>query len=359
MTAPDVIVAWLQNDYGKLGRPAEAMAHAMAEEGLARRVAYIEPFHEDPAPPTVDRSTIRGVDVWTGRGTPPVGRHELAEAVLANSGLEDPILLNCGMIESNWWFQYEFAPFVSTSVLVLHDNISIWEGLADKAPRLRAIRRLLVGSSDAVCGLSQGSIDDLPGATYVGHGTDDVWGRPGVDDTPEPADLAAIPHPRAVYVGALMMRFDIEATRALARSGVHVVVIGFEPTPAVQELFDTEPDVHFLGQRQVEDTPGYLLHGDVGVIPHTDEPFTRTMEPHKAYNYAAAGLRTVTIRTHTAPALGPVVETTESVEDFVAAVHRAIERGRLPADEVARVRAISWGSVAARILDVAQRVRRA
>ena len=41
---PDVIVAWLQNDYGQLGRPAEAIAHALVDEGLARRVAYVEPF---------------------------------------------------------------------------------------------------------------------------------------------------------------------------------------------------------------------------------------------------------------------------------------------------------------------------
>ncbi len=44
MSAPDVIVGWLQNDYGKLGRAGEAIAHSLVSSSAAGRVAYVEPF---------------------------------------------------------------------------------------------------------------------------------------------------------------------------------------------------------------------------------------------------------------------------------------------------------------------------
>jgi hypothetical protein len=44
MCAPDVIVAWLQHDYGQLGRPSEAIGHALVRSPEIGRVAYVEPF---------------------------------------------------------------------------------------------------------------------------------------------------------------------------------------------------------------------------------------------------------------------------------------------------------------------------
>jgi UDP-galactopyranose mutase len=355
---PDVIVAWLQNDYGELARPAEAIAHALAERGLARRVAYVEPFLAVDMPPEFGRTPVRGVDVYRGRGTPPLGLHDVGRAVVASSELEDPVLLNFGVAETNWWFHYEFAPLCSAAVNVTHDKLELWDAMGDKRPLLALLRRRLAADSDAVCGLSHGSIDDVPGAVYVGHGCDDLWTRPGADDSEEPADLAAIPHPRAMYVGAMSVRFDAAATAALARSGVQVVLIGFDPSPEVERVVAEEPNVHFLGRRSPVETPAYLLRADVGIIPHTDEPFTHSMEPHKAYNYACAGLRTAALNISYAPALGSFLEVADDTEGFVAATHRALEAGRLPAEDVAAARAIDWASVAGRILDVAEEVRR-
>lgn len=350
---PDVIVGWLQNDYGQLGRPAEAIAHALVDEGLARRAAYLEPFRAGPPSPAVNRSIIRGLDVYACEGPVPVGRHELAAAVAGASGLERPVLLNCGVAEANWWFHYEFAPICSATVLVTHDKLALWDRMGGRRPLLEALRSRLVAASDAVCGLSEGSIDDLPDAAYVGHGCDELWTHPGVDDAREPSDLAAIPHPRAVYVGALSGRFDADAAGALAQTGVHVVLIGFDPDSAVSALIDREPNVHFLGRRHPSETPAYLLHCDLGLIPHTDEPFTRTMEPHKAYNYACAGLRTAALNIRYAPALGAFLETADDRAGFLAAAERALAAGRLDRADVAQARSLTWGAVAARLLAAA------
>ena len=142
------------------------------------------------------------------------------------------------------------------------------------------------------------------------------------------------------------MRFDIAAVRALAAAGIEVVLIGMAAPPELHQLAGVEPRIHLLGQRPPAEVAAYLLHCDVGIVPHTDEPFTRSMEPHKAYNYAAAGLRTVTLNTAHAPALGPFLEPTATVDAFVSAARGALDRGRLSPQEIARARSLSWDRVA-------------
>ncbi len=346
MGAPDVIVGWLQNDYGKLGRAGEAVAHSLVRSDAAGRVAYVEPFQPAPGEPQLGARNDRGLVVFSGSGTPPTGQHEVARGVLQVAELNDPIFLNFGVSEANWWLHYEFAPVCSRTVLVAYDKLAEWDLMAPRKAILEHVRARLIASSDVVCGLSEGSIDDVPGATYVGHGIDHHWHDPGVDSLPEPADLARVPRPRAIYVGALSMRFDVEAVRALAAAGIDVVLLGMGAGPHVLELAATDPRVHLLGERVPEQTAAYLLHCDAGIVPHTDEPFTHSMEPHKAYNYAAAGLRTVTLHTTHAPALGSFLEATDDVESFVATVRTALERGRLSAEQTQAARSLSWNRVA-------------
>jgi hypothetical protein len=349
MRAPDVIVGWLQNDYGQLGRAGEAIAHALVQQPFAGRVAYVEPFLPGNGEPELGVREDRGLCVFAGRGTPPTG-HEVARGVLQLAQLEDPILLNFGVAETNWWLHYEFAPVCSRTILVAYDKLAQWDAMASRRAVLERVRDQLLASSDVVCGLSEGSIDDVPDATYVGHGVDAGWHDPAVDELPEPPDLAAIPRPRAVYVGALSMRFDVEAVRDLAAAGIDVVLIGLAPTPQVLELAKTDPRVHFLGERLPAQTAAYMLHCDVGIVPHTDEPFTRSMEPHKAYNYAAAGLPIVSLNTAHAPVLGSFLHATNDRKSFVDSVCAAARSGRLSPEQIAQARSLSWDRVAEALL---------
>ncbi len=155
--------------------------------------------------------------------------------------LNDPVFLNFGVSEVNWWLHYEFAPVCSRTVLVAYDKLAEWDVMAPRKPVLEQVRAQLLASSDTVVGLSEGSIDDVPDASYVGHGVDRHWHDPAIDSLPEPADLAAIPRPRAVYVGALSMRFDVEAVRVLADTGIDVVLVGMAPQPALVELATRHP----------------------------------------------------------------------------------------------------------------------
>jgi hypothetical protein len=346
VSPPDVIVGWLQNDYGQLGRAGEAIAHVLAETDLGGSVAYVEPFlGREGAPAELNHRVDRSLHVFSGVGTPPSGHHEVAAAVVAGAGLTDPLLMNFGVSEANWWIQYEFAPLCRSSLLVTYDKLAEWPALAARAGLLERVRTRLITASDRACGLSLGSIDDVPDAVYVGHGCDETWHDPQIDFREEPADLSGIPHPRVVYVGAMSMRFDAGAIAALARTGVQVVLIGIAPQPDLLEVINAEEAVHFLGVRSPAQTPSYLLHCDVAIVPHTDEPFTRSMEPHKVYNYAAAGLRSVLQHASCPPALRDVVESTSDHQTFAEAVLRFVDAGRLDAEHTIAARALSWRRV--------------
>lgn len=353
MSGPDVIVTWLQHDYGQLGRPSEAIAHALVRSEAAGRVAYLEPFGAGSGEPELGARDDRGLLVFTGRGPAPCGSHEVAQGVISLAEMHDPVLLNFGVAAANWWFHYEFSPVCSRTVLVTYDKLADWPAVGRHRGQLQRTRRQLITASDVVCGLSQGSIDDVPGAVYVGHGVDDGWLQAGVDARPEPADLAAIPHPRAVYLGAMSMRFEAAAVRALADAGVHVVLIGLAPPAELVALAHSHRHVHLIGERSPAQTPAYLRHCDIGIIPHTDEAFTRSMEPHKAYNYAAAGLPTVSLHAAHPPALGGLLKATSSVEEFVAAAHAALAGGRLDDAQVRQARSLTWERVAEAILTAA------
>jgi glycosyltransferase involved in cell wall biosynthesis len=219
----------------------------------------------------------------------------------------------------------------------------------DASAVLAHCRAALAAHSDIVFGLSEGAIDDIPGAIYLGHGVDTGLELVG-DLPPEPADLKSIPHPRALYFGALSVRVDRDALRLLADAGIHIVLVGFAPSEPIAALIASHPNVHFLGPRSPLESPPYLRHCDVGIVPHTDEPFTWTMEPHKVYNYVAAGLRCVLLNCACPPAFADVVSTTRSPQEFVAGVLEALEQGHLPAAQADAARRHTWASVGHEIL---------
>jgi hypothetical protein len=349
---PDVVVGWMQNDYGQLARHAEGLAHALVDNRLARRVAYVEPNASPQGAPRLSRDDDRGLHVYRleGAGVTP---DQFAAAVVESSELRDPVFLNCGVGEANWELHAGFAPLAGRVALVTHDVLSLWPGTPAPTATLRErIRMRLAGASDVVIGMSEGAlagIERTP-AVYVGHGCDPMWTTPDVDDVAEPADLAAIPHPRAVYLGALSVRIDTAALEAVADAGIEVVLVGFAPSVDVADLVLRHPRVHWLGQRHPSQTPAYLLHCDLGLIPHTDEAFTASMEPHKLYNYACAGLPSVALGCVVPQHLAPVVEQASGVDEFVAAALRAAQGGRLDRTQITAARALDWADVAERLM---------
>lgn len=110
----------------------------------------------------------------------------------------------------------------------------------------------------------------------------------------EPADQAAIPHPRIGFCGVIDERLDIQLLRDVAAQHPewHFVMIG----PVVKIDPATLPqgaNIHYLGGKDYRDLPKYLSGWDAAMLPFARNESTRFISPTKTPEYLAAGLPTV------------------------------------------------------------------
>ena len=111
--------------------------------------------------------------------------------------------------------------------------------------------------------------------------------RKGLED---PADQAAIPHPRVGFFGVVDERFDIDliAGAAKLRPDWQFVIVGpvvkIDPASLPQL-----PNVHYLGQKSYKELPAYLAHWDLAMLPFALNESTRFISPTKTPEYLAAG----------------------------------------------------------------------
>jgi glycosyltransferase involved in cell wall biosynthesis len=119
----------------------------------------------------------------------------------------------------------------------------------------------------------------------------------------EPDDLAGIPHPRVIYVGAVTdyVDMDVFETIACARPDTHVVIVGpsMGIAPVVKRLerdlkrLSRMPNIHYLGPCCFERVPSYMSYADVGLMPFRACDLRHAASPLKLFEYAAAGLPVV------------------------------------------------------------------
>jgi len=146
--------------------------------------------------------------------------------------------------------------------------------------------------------------------------------------TQEPADQAAIPHPRIGFCGVVDERFDIELLRASARlkPDWQWVIIGpvvkIDPSSLPQA-----PNIHYLGKKNYSELPGYMAGWDAAMLPFARNESTRFISPTKTPEYLAAGLPVVS--TSITDVIRPyadlkLVKIADEPADFVAQIAAAI-----------------------------------
>jgi hypothetical protein len=122
-----------------------------------------------------------------------------------------------------------------------------------------------------------------------------LFGRAVGEPLPEPAALAGVPRPRAVYVGNLAAyRVDFALLREAgqALSDVQWVLLGAvglgDPAgaPSAWRELVALPNVHAFGPELQEALPAWLRHADVALIPFLDNEHTRGSLPLKLWALA-------------------------------------------------------------------------
>jgi glycosyltransferase involved in cell wall biosynthesis len=168
--------------------------------------------------------------------------------------------------------------------------------------------------------------------------------------TEEPADQAAIPHPRMGFYGVVDERMDLALLDGIAqaRPDWHLVIIG----PVVKidpETLPKHPNIHYLGGKSYQELPKYLAGWDVALLPFARNESTRFISPTKTPEYLAAGKPVVStsIRDVVRPyGQQSLVHIADTVPEFVAAIANALEQTQVASDWLNRVDAFlaqtSW-----------------
>lgn len=115
----------------------------------------------------------------------------------------------------------------------------------------------------------------------------------------DPADQAAIPHPRIGFYGVVDERFDTELLdgAAAARPDWQFVIIG--PFAKIGEGdVPHRPNIHYLGSKSYKELPAYLAGWDVAALLFARNEHTRFISPTKTPEYLAGGKPVVSTSIH-------------------------------------------------------------
>ena len=156
----------------------------------------------------------------------------------------------------------------------------------------------------------------------IGNGVEAARFREAAPATGLPGDPAA---PILGYVGSIHSWFDVTLVETLARAlrRVRVILVGPAP-PATRETLERAqamaPNFFWLGPRPYAEVPSLVRAFRVGLIPFRRTPLTEAVNPVKLYEYAAAGVPTVTTRfTDEVDGWGEAARVAEGEEAFVRA----------------------------------------
>lgn len=110
----------------------------------------------------------------------------------------------------------------------------------------------------------------------------------------EPADQAAIPHPRIGFFGVIDERMNIELLHKVAalKPEWQFVLIG--PVVKIDPAsLPTDSNIHYIGSRSYDELPAYLAGWDVAIIPFALNESTQFISPTKTPEYLAGGVPVV------------------------------------------------------------------
>ena len=220
-----------------------------------------------------------------------------------------------------------------TPQATVYDCMDELSGFLGAPPELREREQQLFQAADVVFTggmslyeakrLQHTNVHAFPSSIDVAHF---AQAKSSQDD---PADQAAIPHPRAGFFGVLDERFDSALIAEVARllPQVHFVLIG----PVVKIDPATLPqgsNIHYLGGKSYAELPAYLGGWDVALLPFARNEATRYISPTKTPEYLAAGKPVVSTPIHdviSGYGNAGLVAIAATPEEFAAALTAALQ----------------------------------
>jgi glycosyltransferase involved in cell wall biosynthesis len=182
---------------------------------------------------------------------------------------------------------------------------------------------------------------------------------------PEPADLEEIPHPRIGYTGSLKRMINWSLLQALSGSHPEWSFVFVGPTLDHPEIKGTlaalsrRRNVHFLGAKPSDATPGYVQHFDVCIMPYRLDDYTKYIYPLKLHEYLAGGKPVVAAPIPALEAFKQVIALGEGSDEWSRAITQALSgTENTPARTAARrdiARMHDWDILVERIAGILAR----
>jgi glycosyltransferase involved in cell wall biosynthesis len=220
--------------------------------------------------------------------------------------------------------------------------------------RFAARADLVLASAPALAARMRTLSDNV---LYAPNVADTALFTQALHDGPTDPAVAALPHPRIVFTGAIVaLKLDIPLLVALARSRPQwsFALVGpvgpGEPDADVSALA-REPGIHLLGPRSYAQLPAVLRGADAALIPYALNELTASIFPMKVYEYLAAGLPVLATPL---PALAEVaaIATAPDAEGLAALLERELAADS-PARRAERSRAAASHSWEYRLQEIA------
>ncbi len=215
------------------------------------------------------------------------------------------------------------------------DEYSAYTGQSSQhSEREQRLEQKLLKEVDAVIVVSQKLYDAKrryhPNTYLVPNGVDYDAYTQALDDPQLPPDVACIPGPRIGYSGLIGDRLNLSMLYELAvtRPDWSLVFIG-EARLIQQEKIWLDllrlSNVHYLGEKNVEQVPHYLKGFDVGLMPYQQNRESEYISPLKLYDYLAAGLSAVSIEIPAIEEFRQHIYIANSPNDFAHAIEAALQ----------------------------------
>lgn len=185
--------------------------------------------------------------------------------------------------------------------------------------------------------------------------------------TQDPADMAAIPHPRIGFIGVIDERLDITLLDRIAEKMPEAQFVMIGPVVKIDESeLPRRANIRYLGGKDYKELPDYIGRWDVAMMPFAMNESTRYISPTKTPEYLAAGRPVVStpIRDVVRPyGVEELVRIATDADEFVEGIRAALNEdaaARQPRVD-AFLSNMSWDSTFAemsRLIDSAVESRR-
>jgi glycosyltransferase involved in cell wall biosynthesis len=161
---------------------------------------------------------------------------------------------------------------------------------------------------------------------YVPHGVDHAHFAQALAPGDVPEDLAAIPGPRIGFFGLIHEWVDIDLIGKLADVLPYQFVLIGAGNQDMSALL-ARKNVHLLGRKPFSTLPHYSRGFDAAIVPFRTSDLTKSVNPIKLREYAAAGLPVVSTGLPEVVKCADIVRIADDFDTWVRELKAAVQDG--------------------------------